>query len=122
MIKVVLTVQDDVCVKNGKDVNATELLKIMATYGKVERYDDCVAKDKAEYEGTIKNLIAQNEAISDRIATDDEFEVLKALRGFREKSVKVYVEENAKLTKTLDEVKTEHERTIEIIANVINKK
>ena len=122
MIKVVLTVQSDVCVKNGKDVNATELLKTMATYGKVENFNDCVEAIETDYQKTIDNLVAANEAISDRIATDDEFEVLKALRGFREKSVKVYVEENAELTKTLDEVKTEHERTIEIIANVINKK
>ena len=36
MRKVVLSIKEDTCQENGKDVNATELLKVMSHYGTVE--------------------------------------------------------------------------------------
>jgi uncharacterized protein (DUF2344 family) len=122
MLKFVVTVQDDVCRANGKDPNATELLKGAATYGKVEMYDDCVAEVKKEYQKIIDNLGALNEAIKEQNLTAEEIAIVNAYRTQRAIAVKGYIEENEKLTQTLEEVKTEHERTIEIIANVINKK
>lgn len=80
MKKVVLTIKDDVCAKNGKDVNATELLTVMSHYGTVESYDPVVAKDKAEYQATIDNLTAQLNAIKEQELTVDEIKMVKAYR------------------------------------------
>lgn len=80
MKKVVLTIKDDVCAKNGKDANATELLTVMSHYGTVEGYDAVVAKDKAEYQATIDNLNAQLTAIKEQELTVDEIKMVKAYR------------------------------------------
>ena len=80
MKKVVLTIKDDVCAKNGKDANATELLTVMSHYGTVESYDAVVAKDKAEYQATIDNLNAQLTAIKEQELTVDEIKMVKAYR------------------------------------------
>lgn len=122
MLKFVVMVQDDVCLKNGKDPNATELLKKAATYGKVVPFDDCVKDIKAEYEKTIGNLNAMNEAIKAQNLTEEEIAIVNAYRTQRAIAVKVHIEEKEKLRHTLEEVKAEHERTIAVIANVINKK
>ena len=122
MKKIVLTVNDAVCLKNGKDVNATQLLEVMRTYGEVTDFDAEVAGIKQEYQETLDEVVAQNEAIKAQNLTEEEIEIVNSYRTQRAKAVQTYIDENAKLTQTLDEVKTEHERTIEIIANVINKK
>lgn len=122
MKKFVLTIKDDVCLQNGKDVNATELLKVMRTYGAVVDFDTEVAQIKAEYQKTLDNVVAQNEAIKQQNLSEEEIAMVNAYRTQRAKAVKVYIDENAKLTKTLEDVKTEHARTIELISNVINKK
>ena len=122
MRKYVFTVKDDICLANGKDVNATQIIDVMKTYGTVEDYDTHVAVIKKEYQDALDNVVAQNEAIKAQNLTELEVEVLNALRVYHGKAVKSYVDENERLTKTLDDVKAEHERTIEIIANVINKK
>ena len=80
MNKVVLTIKDDICAKNGKDVNATELLTVMSHYGTVEAYDEVVAKDRAEYQATIDNLSAQLNAIKEQELTVDEIKMVKAYR------------------------------------------
>lgn len=121
MKKYIFTVRDDTCVANEKDVNATRVLEVMRTYGTVEDYDAHVAVIKQEYQDALDNVVAQNEAIKAQNLTELEVEVLNALRVYHGKAVKSYVDENERLTKTLDDVKAEHERTIEIIANVINK-
>jgi uncharacterized protein YeeX (DUF496 family) len=122
MKKVVLTINDAVCLQNGKDVNATELLKVMRTYGTVEDFDSAVAQMKAEYQKTLDDVVAQNEAIKQQNLSEEEIAMVNAYRTQRAKAVKVYIDENAKLNKTLEDVKTEHERTIQLISNVINKK
>lgn len=122
MKKYVFTVKDDVCLANGKDVNATHVLEVMKTYGTVEDYDAVIAKIKAEYQEALDNVVAQNEAIKQQNLSDEEIALVNEYRKQRARAVQVYIEENAKLNKTLEEVKIEHERTIELISNVINKK
>lgn len=122
MKKYVFTVKDDVCLANGKDVNATHVLEVMKTYGAVEDYDTVIAKIKAEYQETLDNVVAQNEAIKHQNLSDEEIAIVNEYRKQRAKAVQVYIEENANLNKTLEEVKVEHEKTIEMISNVINKK
>ena len=122
MKKYVFTVKDDVCLANGKDVNATQVLAVMKTYGAVEDYDADIAKIKAEYQEALDNVVAQNEAIKHQNLSDEEIAIVNEYRKQRAKAVQVYIEENANLNKTLEEVKIEHEKTIELISNVINKK
>lgn len=80
MKKVVLTIKEDVCVKNNKDVNATELLNVMAHYGTVETYEAATAKDKAEFQATIDSLNKQLNDIKEQELTVDEIEMVRAYR------------------------------------------
>ena len=80
MKKVVLTIKEDVCVKNNKDVNATELLNVMAHYGTVETYEATTAKDKAEFQATIDSLNKQLNDIKEQELTVDEIEMVRAYR------------------------------------------
>lgn len=121
MKKYVFTVKDDVCLANGKDVNATRVLEVMATYGTVENYDDVVATIKAEYQEALDNVVAQNEAIKAQNLTVEEIAIVNEYRRQRAIAVQGYIEENTALNKTLEDVKARHEQTLEIIANAITK-
>lgn len=120
MKKLVFIIKDDVCTANAKDVNATRLLEVMKSYGTVEDYDTHVAGIKAEYQKTLDNVVAQNEAIKQQNLSEEEIAMVNAYRTQRAKAVKGYIDENAKLTKTLEDVKAKHEATIELISNAIN--
>lgn len=122
MKKYVFTVRDDTCIANEKDVNATRVLEVMRTYGTVEDYDTHVAVIKKEYQDALDNVVAQNEAIKAQNLSDEEVELVNQYRLLRARAVQTYIAENERLSATLEEVKAEHEKTIEIIANVINKK
>lgn len=121
MKKYVFTVKDDTCLANGKDVNATKIIDVMRTYGSVEDYDTHIAGIKKEYQDTLDNVVAQNEAIKAQNLSDEEIALVNEYRKQRARAVQEYIEENARLNNTLATVKAEHERTIEIIANAINK-
>ena len=112
MKKVVLTIKDDVCAKNGKDVNATELLTVMSHYGTVESYESVVAKDKAEYQATIDNLTAQLTAIKEQELTVDEIKMVKAYRENKTSVVSAYVAEAENYKSQLQAVKNEHEQRV----------
>lgn len=122
MKKYVFTVKDDVCLANGKDVNATRVLEVMATYGTVEDYDDVVAKIKAEYQEALDNVVAQNEAIKQQNLTEEEIALVNEYRKQRAKAVQAYIDENTKLTTQLEEIKTEYENRITLISEIIGKK
>jgi uncharacterized damage-inducible protein DinB len=122
MKKYVFTVKDDVCLANEKDVNAVRVLEVMKTYGSVEDYDAHIAAVKNEYQEALDNVVAQNEAIKQQNLTDEEIALVNEYRKQRAKAVQTYIDENARLNQTLETVKAEHEKTIAIIANVINKK
>lgn len=122
MKKYIFTVRDDTCVANEKDVNATRVLEVMKTYGTVEDYDTHVGIIKQEYQDALDNVVAQNEAIKAQNLTDEEIALVNEYRKQRAKAVQAYIDENERLNQTLEAVKAEHEKTIEIIANVINKK
>lgn len=121
MKKYIFTVRDDTCVANEKDVNATRVLEVMRTYGTVEDYDAHVAVIKKEYQDALDNVVAQNEAIKAQNLSDEEIELVNQYRLLRARAVKAHIEECEALRTTLEEVKAEHERTIEVIAKVINK-
>jgi hypothetical protein len=121
MKKYVFTVREDTCIANEKDVNATRVLEVMRSYGTVEDYDTHVAVIKQEYQDALDDVVAQNEAIKAQNLTDEEIELVNDYRRLRARAVQTYIAENERLSTTLEEVKAEHEKTIEIIAKVINK-
>lgn len=112
MKKVVLTIKDDVCARNGKDANATELLTVMSHYGTVEDFETATAKEKAEYQATIDNLSAQLNAIKEQELTDDEIKMVKSYRENKSSVVSAYVAEAEQYKIQLEAVKTEHEQRV----------
>ena len=80
MARWVLTIKEDVCKANGKDINAVELLKVMAHYGEVQTFEKLVANEVAPLQETIDNLVKQIDAIQDQNLTDDEMAIVKAYR------------------------------------------
>lgn len=99
----VVDVLDNVCQKNNKDVNATNLIIAAEGYGKVTDYEVKVAEIKAEYQGVIDDLRAQNAAIAEQKLTPAEFEFVKFLRKFQEALVSDY-------EKTIADIKAESEQ------------
>lgn len=121
MKKVVLTIRDEVCTQNGKDVNAKELLEVMTHWGTVEDFDDVVKGLKSEYQTAIDGIAAQLAAIKDQHLTQDEFAIVDAYRKQRAAN-------EAKLNAKIDEyahqltcVKTENENMIAKIRAVLGE-
>lgn len=112
MKKVVLTIKEDVCVKNNKDVNATELLNVMAHYGTVETYEAATAKDKAEFQATIDSLNKQLNDIKEQELTVDEIKMVKSYRENKTSVVSAYVAEAEQYKNQLQAVKNEHEQRV----------
>ena len=78
----VVTIMDDVCLKNGKDETMQEnLLKKLKEYGTVERYEEHIAKHDAQWQKTMDEIKAEHEKVK-AVACRDDFElaVLKACR------------------------------------------
>lgn len=120
MKKLVFTIKDDVCTANAKDVNATRLLEVMKGYGTVEDFDTVTAQMRAEYQTTLDNVVAQNEAIKQQNLSEEEIAIVNTYRAQRAKAVQGYKDENAGLRQTLADVKAKHEATIELITNAIS--
>lgn len=78
----VVTILDDVCVKNGKDATMqANLITKLREYGTVEAYDEFIAKHDAQWQKTVDEIKAEHERVK-AVACRDEFElaVLKACR------------------------------------------
>lgn len=101
MNKVVLTIREDVCAKNNKDVNAAELLNVMAHYGTVESYETATAKDKAEFQSNIDSLQKQLDDIKEQELTSDEINIVRAYRAAKNSVVAKYTAENDSLKESL---------------------
>ncbi len=80
MKTIVITILDDVCAANGKDPEATNLIEVAKSYGKVEYWESAVATERTKYQSIINNLTAQLDAISENNVSPTELEVLKAVR------------------------------------------
>jgi hypothetical protein len=90
MTKIIVTIEDDVCLTNGKTAEMqAELLRKIAEYGKVEDYATHIAKHDAEWNSRLANMTAQYNGIVEYGVTDTELAVLKALRLAVDKSVQV---------------------------------
>lgn len=110
MRKLVFTIKEDVCVANGKDVTASDLLAVMTKYGTVEEYDRVVAGISAEYQASIDGLNRQLEIIRDQELTDDEIKMVKAYRDCKNNVVGKYVAVAEEYAKQLEAVKQEAEQ------------
>lgn len=119
MKKYVFTIKDDVCVANGKDVEATELLAKMTLWGEVEDYDKAVSSVKAEYQATVDNLTTQVASIKEQELTDDELDMVIAYRKNKAKVVAVHIDEAEAYKTELTSIKGEFERKISTLKAVL---
>jgi hypothetical protein len=100
MAKWVLDVREDVCLAHGKDIQATELLKVMRTYGEVTPFETAIASHIAPLQKTIDNLVKQNEAVAEKQL--DEFD-MSIVRAAREAKQKVVMEKDNQISELLKE-------------------
>lgn len=101
MKKVVFTVKDDVCARNGKDPNATDLFAVMGHYGTIESYDTVIAKVAAEQNSIIVGLNQKISSMEQSSAAEVELPVLRAIRDLVDASVSIVKDENAQLKESL---------------------
>jgi cell shape-determining protein MreC len=120
MKKVVLTIKDDVCARNGKDANATELLSVASKYGTVEDYDTVIAKEKAELVAIINGLNAKLDTIAEYNVSETELPVLKAHRTSVETSVGVVKTENEHLKDSLKKADEKAKNMSKAITETLN--
>lgn len=105
-----LTVTPDVCKANGKDVNAVELLRAMATYGKVEKLSDVIARATAPLKQTIDNLVKRIDSIEEQELDNFDMDVLRVVRQIRKKELEGKDVQIAELTQELKSVVEFHEK------------
>ena len=101
MKKVVFTVKDDACARNGKDPNATDLFAVMGHYGTIESYDTVIAKVAAEQNSIIVGLNQKISSMEQSSAAEVELPVLRAIRDLVDASVSIVKDENAQLKESL---------------------
>ncbi len=119
MRKLVVTIRDDICTANGKDVNATALIEKIKLYGTVEDYDVNMTAVKAEYQTVINEVSARYEAIKSLNLTQDEITFLNLYRKLKAETAAVHVAEKEALAKQLADVKAEQEGRIAKIAAIL---
>ena len=82
MKKFVVTILDDVCVKNGKDETMqANLVAKLQEYGTVEAYDEHITKHDAQWQKTVDEIKAEYDKVKE-VACRNNFElaVVKACR------------------------------------------
>lgn len=110
MAKFVLTIKEEICTANGKDVKATELLKVMAHYGIVEDYNAVIERETAPLKVTIDDLVKQNEAIKEFALDDFDMAILRVARQAKKKELDGKDVQIAELTQELKKVVEFHEK------------
>jgi prefoldin subunit 5 len=100
----VVTILDDVCVKNGKDATMqANLLSKLREYGTVEPYEEHIAKHDAQWQRSLDEIKAEHEKVK-AVACKDSFElaVLKACRASTDNAVSVVNAEKEKYRVALE--------------------
>lgn len=91
MKDIVVHVSDSVCAANNRDPEATALIEAAKSFGTVETLEHALAQERAKAQAEINHLTAQHNAevdelrakiasIEERAATDEELEILRAIR------------------------------------------
>lgn len=113
----VVTILDDVCVKNGKDATMqANLISKLREYGTVEPYEEHIAKHDAQWQRSLDEIKAEHEKVK-AVACKDEFElaVLKACRVTVDKAVSTVTVEKEKYRTELEN----HKEKLELLkANI----
>lgn len=121
MKKIVLTIQEDVCVANGKDVNAIDLISAMKKWGTIEDYDDCIADIKKEYQANLDNTLKQYNEIKEQKLTPDELALVIAHRTAVQNSLKGVQAENAKCKAELERIVAEQQARIKRVVDTLTE-
>lgn len=102
MKKFIVTIEDDVCLKNGKtEVMQADLVRKIGEYGTVEDYSTHIAKHDAVWQTKLDNMTAQYNAIAEYGVNDVELAVLKSHRVAVNSAVQSVVAENDNLKESL---------------------
>lgn len=113
----VVTIMDDVCLKNGKDATMqANLLAKAKEYGTVEPYEEHIAKHDAKWQNALDEIKAEHEKVKS-VACQDAFElaVLKACRICVDNAVNEVNEEKEKYRVELES----HKDKLEVLkANI----
>ena len=121
MKKYVFTIKDDVCVANGKDVDAIELLAKMRLWGEVEDYDQAISAVKAEYQASVDSLATQLTAIKDQELTEDELRLVLSYRACKTAITEVYKNRINELEVQLEDIKNEEQTRLDKIMAILNR-
>lgn len=90
MRKLIITIEDDVCLRNGKtETMQADLLRKIAEYGSIEDYAQHIAKYDAVWQAKLDNMTAQYNGVIEYGVNDTELAVLRALRVAVDKAVQV---------------------------------
>lgn len=119
--KFVFTIQEDICLRNDKPVDAVELLKVMSSYGTVVSYDEAISVVKAEDQKIIDGLTAQVTAIKDLNLTEDEIFLVNAYRSLKAEKERKLIAENEMLSNKLQEAQEIFSSTMGKIQAIVNK-
>ena len=113
----VVTIQDEVCLRNGKDETMqANLIAKLQEYGTVEPYDVHIAKHDEKWQKAVDEIKAEHEKVK-AVACKDEFElaVVKACRAGIDNAVSVV---NAEKEKYRTELASNKEKLEMLKANI----
>jgi hypothetical protein len=117
MIKVVLTVQEEVCLANGKDPAATELLEKMKLWGKVEPLEKVTAAIEAEYQARIDALVDRYKTVEAQELIDDEIVWLNFIRERKAIETDIFMKQIAARDKVIEDVRADSQKRAEQLAH-----
>lgn len=121
MKQIVLTIKEDVCVQNGKNPDAADLIAVMKKWGTVEDYEDCVADIKKQYQNNLDSVLKQYNEIKDQKLTDDEYDILLSHRSAVANSLKGVQAENAKCKAELEKIVAEQQARIKRVVDTLSE-
>ena len=119
MKKFVVTLCDDICVKNGKDAGMqANLIAKLQEYGTVESYDEHIARHDAQWQKTVDEIKGEYDKVK-AVACNNTFEfaVLRACRVAVDDAVAVV---NVERDKYREELEANREK-LELLKTNITK-
>lgn len=119
MKKFVVTICDDICVKNGKDAGMqANLITKLQEYGTVEPYDEHIARHDAQWQKTVDEIKGEYDKVK-AVACNNTFEfaVLRACRVAVDDAVAVV---NVERDKYREELEANREK-LELLKTNITK-
>lgn len=122
MKKIVVTIKDEVCLKNGKDeASQAKLLEVLTHYGTVEDYSKHVAVLETAWQKSLDDMTAQYNAIVEQALTKDEISMVKAYRDCKADIAVEYTTKIDELTTTMQKIKEKHEQTKALILSQLGE-